>query len=263
MINKTSKIFKNSTIESSLLEKRSGETITFSSKNLFDNEHKLMDFLHIEHHLVHDLDIELSLSITDIFDIQKADLNQELFDKLFGEGKINSKEELIAKTKEDIELQYVSHSNNQFVNTVEKELIENIELELPKEFLIKWIQFANKNDISLEEAAIEYERSQNALKFQLIEGKLFADNNLQVTYEELKDFTAAQIKQQMLMYGMLEVDDKMLEETTMRILGKKEEVQRQSNLLKDQKLLNFYKQTVKSTEKAVTVDQFIKEINNE
>ena len=67
----------------------------------------------------------------------------------------------------------------------------------------------------------------------------------------------------MLMYGMQNLDDKMIDETTMRILSKREEVERQSNQLKEIKMLNFYKETVKINVKEVNVDQFIKEINNE
>jgi trigger factor len=266
-INKTvdfnCKIFKNKSIETSLIGKKSGETVTFSSNDLFDNDHKLIDFLHIDHDMVHDLNVELTLTITDIFEIQKADLNQELFDKMFGEGKINSIEELTTKTKEDIEQQYVSHTENVFSNAVEKQLIEKTNVDLPKEFLIKLIQFNRKKQLTQEEAEVEFEKSEQAMKFQIIESKMFTDNNLGITFEELKDFTAAQIKQQMMMYGMLEVDDKMLEDTTMRILSKKEEVQRQSDLLKDKKVLAFYKDILKPTIKEVTVDQFIKEINNE
>jgi trigger factor len=256
-------IFKNKDIEASLLGKKSGEIITFSSVDLFDNDHKLMDFLRIDHSITHGLDVVLSLEITDILEIQKADLNQELFDKLFGEGKVNSTEELKEKLKEDIERQYVSHTDSQFLIALDRKLIESTKIDLPKEFLTRWIQFTSKTEISIEEAAQEYEKSENGLKFQLIEAKIINDNNLQITFDELKDFTAAQIKQQMLMYGMQNLDDKMIDETTMRILSKREEVERQSNQLKEIKMLNFYKETVKINVKEVNVDQFIKEINNE
>jgi trigger factor len=256
-------IFKNKEITTSLLGKKSGEIITFSSVDLFDNDHKIMDFLHIDHSITHGLDVVLSLEITDILEIQKADINQELFDKLFGEGKINSAEELKEKIKEDIEKQYVSHTDSQFLIALDKKLIESTKIDLPKEFLTKWIQFTSKSEISIEEAAQEFEKSENGLKFQLIEAKIINDNNLQLTFDELKDFTAAQIKQQMLMYGVQNLDDKMIDETTMRILSKREEVERQSNQLKEIKMLNFYKETVKTKVKEVNVDQFIKEINNE
>lgn len=254
-------IFDNKKIEDLLIGKKSGETVVIPTKGLFDDNVKLLDFLRVAESIGKDLDADLTLEIKDILDIQKSELNQELFDKLYGEGTITSEADLKARVKEDIEKQYVQHTDSNFLNSLDKKLIDSSKIELPKEFLTRWIQTTAKNEISIEDAAVEYEKSENALKYQLIEAKIINDNNLQITYDELRDFTASQIKQQMMMYGMKDFDDKMIEETTARILSKREEVERQSGMLKERKLISFYKETVKMTTKEVTVDQFIKEIN--
>ena len=107
-----------------------------------------------------------------------------------------------------------------------------------------------------EQAGEEYERSEKGLRYQLIEGKLMADNNLQVTYDDLKEYTKGFVKAQMAQFGDNNIEDKQLEDIVNRVLSNQEEVKRLSDQLKNEKLLTFFK--VKTKE--VTYEDFIKEV---
>src|SRR5690606_14829660 len=184
----TPSIFKTKTAGKKFIGKKVGDVVTVSTKNLFDDDHKLMDYLKVSHDDVHGLEIDVDFTIEEINTTEKAELNQELFDKLFGEGVVTSVEQLKEKIKEDAEQQFATQADQKFLNDVTEFLIENTKFDLPAEFLKKWIQTAGENPLSPEQAEEEYNKSEKGLRYQLIEGKIITDNNLQITFDDLKAY---------------------------------------------------------------------------
>ncbi|MEH6765956.1 MAG: trigger factor [Aequorivita antarctica] len=243
----------------SLIGAKVGDTVTMKTKGMFADDHDNQKFLGVEHDDAHGLDIEVSFKIEEVNKREMAELNQELFDKLFGEAVVTSEEELKAKIKEDAEGQFAQQSDQKLLNDVVDSLLENTKFDLPKEFLQRWIAMSGEKRLSEEEAKAEYERSEKGLRYQLIEGKLRTENKLQVTFEELKDHSKNMIKAQMAQFGQTNPTDEELESIAARILSNKEEVQRLSEQMNSTKLLNFFKENAKLKTKEVTYDKFIKE----
>ncbi|MEG9327079.1 trigger factor [Salinimicrobium catena] len=239
---------------------KAGDVIKLKTKGLFEDEHDLMEFLQVEHDKAHDLDVEVEFTVSEVNQQELADLDQELFDKLFGKGEVTSVTELKEKIKEDAAKQFEQQSDQQLLNDVTEMLIENTSFDLPKEFLQKWIQTAGEKELSAEEAKEEYEKSEKGLRFQLIEGKLIAEHDLQVKFEDLKAFAKERIKEQMAQFGQMNPDDKELDDIAARILSRQDEVKRLSEQLMNQKLLELYKEKVNLKEKEVTYEEFVKEV---
>lgn len=251
---KTAKLF---------LGKKVGDVVTLKTNGLFNDDHKLMDVLAIGHDDVHGLDIEVTFTIDEVVASEPAELNQELFDKLFGAGVVNSLEELKAKIKEDAEEQFVQQSNQKFLNDVTEFLIANTKFDLPATFLKKWIQTAGQEPLTAEQAEEEYTKSENGLRYQLIEGKIFSQNNLQITFEELKDFTSGLIKKQMAQFGQMNPTDEDVQGIVARVMGNQDEVKRLSEQVMSEKMLNLYKDKVKAKTKEVNYEDFIKAMYGE
>ena len=243
----------------SLIGAKVGDTVALKTKGMFADDHDNQKYLGVSHDDAHGLDIEVSFKIEEVNKREMAELNQELFDKLFGEAVVTSEEELKAKIKEDAEGQFAQQSDQKLLNDVVESLIENTKFDLPKEFLQRWIAMTGERRLSEEDAKAEYERSEKGLRYQLIEGKLRADNNLQVTFEELKDYSKNMIKTQMAQFGQTNPTEEELESIAARILSNKEEVERLSEQLNTNKLLNFFKENAKLKTKEITYDKFIKE----
>ncbi|WZL90092.1 trigger factor [Salinimicrobium sp. 3283s] len=239
---------------------KAGDTVKVSTKGLFEDDHQLMDFLEVEHDKAHGLDVEVEFHVEEVNTQELADLDQELFDKLFGEGEVTSVTGLKEKIKEDAAKQFEQQGDQQLLNDVTEMLIENTQFELPKEFLQKWIQTAGEKELSAEEAREEYEKSEKGLRFQLIEGKLIQDNNLEVKFEDLKAFAKERIKEQMAQFGQMNPEEKELDDIAARILSRQDEVKRLSEQLMNQKLLALYKEKVNLEEKEVTYEEFVKEV---
>ncbi|MHA6279459.1 trigger factor [Salinimicrobium sp. CAU 1759] len=239
---------------------KAGDVVKVSAKDLFEDDHQLMDFLKVEHDKAHGLDVEVEFHVEEVNTQELADLDQELFDKLFGKGEVTSVTELKEKIKEDAAKQFEQQSDQQLLNDVTEMLIENTSFDLPKDFLQKWIQTAGEKELTPEEAQEEYEKSEKGLRFQLIEGKLIAEHNLQVQFEDLKAFAKERIKEQMAQFGQMNPEDKELDDIAARILSRQDEVKRLSEQLMNQKLLELYKEKVNLEEKEVTYEEFVKEV---
>jgi trigger factor len=243
--------------------KKVGDVLTLKTKGLFDDDHKLMDVLAIGHDDVHGLDIEVTFTIDEVVGHELATLDQELFDKLFGPKVVTSVAELKAKIKEDAEQQFKQQADQKFLNDVTESLIATTKFDLPASFLKKWIQTAGENPMSAEEAEAEYNKSENGLRYQLIEGKVMADNNLQITFEELKDYTSNVIKKQMAQFGQMNPTDEDVQGIVARVMANQDEVKRLSEQVMSEKMLNLFKDKVKAKTKEVSYDDFIKAMYGE
>ena len=236
-----------------------GDVISLKTKGLFNNDHDLMNALKVPHDDAHGLEIEVNFTITEINERELADLDQELFDKLFGEGKVTSVTELKDKIKEDSEKQFSQQGDQKLLNDVTESLIENTKFDLPSTFLQKWMQTAGEEEMTEEQAKEEYEKSEKSMRYQLIEGKLIQDHKLQVQFDELKAYSMDMIKAQMAQFGQMNPSDKELEDIAARILSNQDEVKRMSEQLVSQKLLNLYKTKANIKTKDITYDDFVKE----
>jgi trigger factor len=237
-----------------------GDSVELKAKNLFTDDHLLMNILGVSHDDVHDFDAPLNFTVEEITHTELAELNQELFDKLFGADLVKSKEEFKNRLKEDAEKQFASQADQQLLNAVTESLIENTKFDLPAEFLKKWLAVSGEKPMTAEQAGEEYERSEKGLRYQLIEGKLMADNKLHVNYEDLKDYTRGFVKAQMAQFGDNKIEDAELDGIVTRVLSNQEEVKRLSDQLKNEKLLTFFKENIKLKSKEVTYEQFVKEV---
>ena len=249
--------FADKKLAKSFVGKKIGDVVSLKTKGLFADDHKLMDYLAVSHDDVHHLDVEVTFTIDEVVASEPAELNQELFDKLFGAGVVNSVDELKAKIKEDVEKQFAVQAEQKLMVDVQEFLIESNNFELPSEFLIKWLQTAGEKVLTPEEAAIEFERSEKGLRFQLIEGKALAQSNIQITFDDLKSFTATNIRQQMLQFGKVDASDEEVEGIVARVLSNQEEVKRLSEQVVAEKMLQLFKDKANPTTKEVTYEQFV------
>ncbi|MEM7185422.1 MAG: trigger factor [Bacteroidota bacterium] len=242
-----------------LLGAKVGDEVSLKTKGLFKNDYDYQRYLGVSKEDADGLDIEVSLKIEEVNTRELAALNQELLDKLFGEGVVASEEELRAKIKEDSERQFEQQSDQKLLNDVVDSLIENTKFDLPSEFLQRWIRVSGEKEMSEADAKAEFERTEKGLRYQLIEGKLRAEHDLKITMDELKDYARGMIRAQMAQYGHTGASDEEVDGIVERILGNQEEVNRLSEQLNTNKMLQFFKEKAKLKTKEITYDKFIKE----
>jgi trigger factor len=250
-------IFKDKATADTFIGKKVGDVVTVNTKDLFEDPHQLMEFLKVDHDEVHTLEVDVAFTIEAINTTELAELNQELFDKLFGEGAVASLGELKAKIKEDAEAQFATQADQKLLGDVTEFLIESTKFDLPTEFLKKWLQTVGEKKLSPEEAEVEYARSEKGLRFQLIEGRAMAQSDIKINFEDLKAFTTKNIRTQMAQYGQTNPTDEEVQGIVARVLSNQDEVKKLSDQVVAEKLLELFKEKANPTTKEVTYDEFI------
>jgi trigger factor len=245
--------------EEKVIGAKVGDVIDFNTKKLFEDDHKLEQILGVSHDEIHDLEITVSFTVEEITKTEPADLDQELFDKLFSDGSVTSATELREKIKEDAEKQFQQQSDQHVLTAVQGYLIENTKFDLPADFLKKWLRTAGEKELTTEEAEAEFEKSEKGLRYQLIEGKLMKDNDIKLDYQELVDYAKGFIRQQMAQFGNMNPEEKELDDIAGRILENQEEAQKLQGQLISQKLITFFKENITFKTKEVSYEEFMKE----
>jgi len=237
-----------------------GDVIELKTKGLFSEESKLMGALGLTKDEIDGLNIKVLFTIEETTEIELADLDQELFDKLFTDGSVKSVTELRNKIKEDAEKQFQQQADQQLLNSVTEFLIDNTSFDLPSEFLQKWLATAGEKQLTPEQATEEYNKSEKGLRYQLIQEKILKDNDIKLDYEELKDYAKGFIKTQMAQFGNMNPEETELDDIANRILGNQEEAKKLQDQLLSQKLMTFYKEKMTFKTKKVNYEGFIKEV---
>ena len=237
-----------------------GDVIDLKTKGLFSEDHKLEGALGLSNEAIQGLDITVSLTVEEITETELAELDKDLFDKLFTDGSVSTVTELKDKIREDAEKQFLAQGDQQLLNAVTEYLVENTKFELPAEFLQKWLATAGEKQMTAEEAAAEYAKSEKGLRYQLIEGKIMKDNDIKLEYAELVDYAKGFIRTQMAQFGNMNPEEKELDDIAARILGNQDEAKRLQEQLVSHKLLTFYKENITFKTKEVSYEGFIKEV---
>ncbi len=256
--------FKAKATEKQFIGAKVGDTIALNTKGLYSDDHELMHALKLGHDEVHGLDIELTFTISEINKRELADLDQDLFDKVFGKDAVKTVTELKDKIKEDAEKQFAQQADQKFLNDVTEHLVEHTKFDLPAEFLQKWIQqTSDDKTLDTDQAKDEYEKSEKGLRYQLIEGKLIEENNIKITLDAIKDHARQMIRAQMAQFGQLNPSDKELDDIAARVLSNQDEARRISEQLVSQKLLELYKEKANAKTKQLSYADFVKEVYGE
>ena len=258
-----SNMFKVESVKPSFVKKliglKVGDELTEDGSKIFKEALELSRSLKIELDKAKEFKNDLVIKIEEINERQLADLDQELFDKVFGKDTIKSVTEMKNKLGDDFVKQFQGQVDQKLMNDTIEYLINSTKINLPSDFLIKWMKLNSEKKISIDEAKIEYDKSEKGMKYQLIESKIIIDNNLQVNFEDLKAFTTDLIKNQMMQYGQAIPDEKELDGIIARVMSNKDEIKRLTEQLTSTRILDFFKKNFKYKLKKVSYDEYIKE----
>lgn len=239
---------------SAFIGKKVGDVVEVNSNDIFDTAEEAAQQLNTE---VSEEGTKVSYTIKEINKAEKAEVNQELFDKVYGEGAVDTEEAFRNKIKEESENMYSKESDKQIINDVVAKLLDTVKFDLPTEFLTKWLITSNENVTSEEQAKEELTKMDKGLRYQLIEAKIAEVNNVEVNAEEVKEAAFAAIKDQLKMYGQTSIPEETLQQIAMSALQNQEEYNRLSYQVFTDKMLDIFKNNVKLNEKEVTFDEFV------
>ena len=225
----------------------------------FTNHSDLGSMLNVSHDALHNLTSEeFQFTVKNINQLAPAELTTELFDKVYGEGTVKDVKEFKAKVQAEAEGQFVGESDRMLKNDIVTYFIEKLKLQMPDDFLKRWLVQTSEQPITMEMLATEYDMYAKSLQWQLIENKILENYEVKVTQEDVLNQTKKLIGSQMKQYGQPEGDDAQLTDIATNILKNEEERKKIYDQIFDERTLVVYKENFKLTEKNVTYDEFVK-----
>ena len=235
-----------------------GAVINLDPKKAFENETDAAAMLNIDKEAYADLKAIFSFTIDNISRMQPAELNTELFDKVYGEGVVKNEKEFRTKIVAEAEQMFIGDADRKFQNDAIDFLLEKTSFDLPEAFLKRWMQTVSEKPVTLDEIEQDFEGYKKSLKWQIIENKLAKENNLSVTKEEAVAETKNLIRAQMAQYGQVSPEEEQLEKYAHQVLANKEEEKNIYDRIFASKLTVFFKSAFKINDKEISYENFIK-----
>ena len=238
---------------------KAGDIITFNPKKAYpDNDAEVAALLKVQKDDVKDLTADFSYQITEIRHFQPAEVDQKLFDRVFGEGTVKDEKAFREKIAETIAPQLQQNSDYKFMLDVRQHMEKKVgKLEFP-EALLKRVMIQNNRDKGADYVEKNFEGSIKELKWHLIKEQLVAANNVKVEEADLKAVAKDAIRAQFAQYGMSNVPDDVLENYAAEQLKKRENVDNFVDRAVDAKLMEALKNVVKLNQKEVSLEDFNK-----
>ena len=235
------------------------DVLVFNPNTAYDGHAaEIASLLKIEKEAAAEVKSDFSFQVEEITRFVSGELNQEIFDQVFGEGVVKTEEEFRAKIKESIAEQLVADSDYKFLIDARKMLMEKVgKLEFP-DALLKRVMLLNNKEKGEEFVAENYDKSIEELTWHLIKEQLVKDNEIKVEQEDVIKMAKEATKGQFAQYGMMTVPEDILENYAQEMLKKKENVDGLVGRVVEAKLATALKSKVTLNNKTVPMEEFNK-----
>lgn len=234
-----------------------GDIIAFNPRKAYpDNDAEVASLLKIDREAVKSMDSDFSYQVIEISRFKKAEVNQEMFDHVFGKDAVKSEEEFRARIAEGLKPQLQANSDYKFLIDVRKYAEDAVgELTFP-DALLKRVMLLNNKDKGEEYVEMNYDESIRQLKWHLIKEQLVAANNIKVEDADVKAAAKEAARMQFAQYGMNNVPDEYLDNYAGEMLKKRDSAAGFVDSAVENKLVQALKGVVTLDEKTVTLDEF-------
>ncbi len=237
-----------------------GDEVIINPKKAYDNEAEIASFLNIKKGDVAEVDSDFKLSIEEITRFKEAELNQELFDKVLGEGVATDEETFRAKVKEELSKQFAPDADYFFMKEVRKAILEKMEgVEFPEAFLKKWLKLTNEEatDELIEQ---DFPNILNDIKYQIAKDKIVTDNDIKTEASDVQELASQVAQSQFAQYGMSNLPAEMLQDYVKRMLENEETVKGLFARVVENKIVEWMKENITVEEIEIKSEEFSKVI---
>jgi trigger factor len=251
---------KLKTLQNKLAGSKIGDQINLNLMKAFKDESKVKSLLNLHNGPDEKLSVVYNFEITSVIRVKEAEINEDLFKKVYPNDDIKDEKAFKAKVKEDLSAHYARDTDRQFLADTINELIKVTDLQLPDDFMKRWLLENNQAKMTKEQLDEQYDSYAKTFKWQLIESKLHDQlgDEIKVTENEVRNKVKAYFK---TMGGDADANPQ-IEAIIDSVLQNQEEKQRIYNDLLDEKFIKAFKDHVKIQEKEVDSEKFFEIASN-
>jgi len=250
-------IIKDEKIKKHFIGKEVNDIIEFDLRKAFPNDFEIAGILSKKKDEVADVSGKFRFTIKEINRFEPAQIGQELFDKVWGEGVISSEEDFMKKVEDEIAANLKRESDYKAMVDVKKLVLEKTDFSLPEEFLKKWLLKVNEKTTE-EQIEKEFDSFRNDLKWQLIRNKVAKENEIKISEEELLAEAENITRYQFQQYGLFYATDEQIGNYAKEMLKRDEEAKRIAEKILEEKAIEKLKEVVRLEDKRISADDFNK-----
>lgn len=253
-------IVKDDAEKVKLIGAKVGDQVVFDPMKAFPNATEISYLLKISREEAEKVSGLFRFTINEVTEFKEPELNQELFDKLFGPNVVSSEEEMLNKVRENLEKTLAMESDYRFSIDAREKLTNKFEVQLPEAFLKRWLKATNRENKELTEEQLESEmpRFIEDLKWQLIKNEIIRSNELKIENSDVLEFARKSAKVQFLQYGLSNIPDEYIENYAVDMMKDQNQARKFAEGAINDKVMEFIKEAVKLETKEVTRDEFNK-----
>jgi len=250
-------IIKDKKIKKQFIGKSLNDSIDFDLKKAYPNDTEIAGILHKKKEEVADLEGNFRFTVNDISRFHPAELGKELFDRIYGEGVVNSEDEFMKKIETEIAVNLKRESDFKLMMDIKALVIEKTDFQIPEEFLKRWLLKVNEKTTG-EQIDKEFDSFRKDLKWQLIRNKIARDNEVKISEEELLKEAENITRLQFQQYGLFYATNEQITNYAKETLKREEDAKRIADKILEEKVSLILKDLVKLENKSVTVEEFNK-----
>ncbi|MCK9256143.1 MAG: hypothetical protein M0P36_10200, partial [Bacteroidales bacterium] len=254
------KVIKDENIKKELVGLEINTIKDIDLKLAYPNDTELSSLLGVSKEDLDKLSNLFRITIKLIKEYRAAELNQELFDKVFGENAVSSEAEFVEKIKEEMQSAYLRETKYKLFLDAKEAVIKKTNMTLPEAFLERWIKVSNK-ELTEEQIKNEFPRFIEDLKWTLIKTNIAKTNEFKVNDEDLENVAKEQLRAQFVQYGMSNIPEDILDKYAKESLQNKEELNKFYERAIEDKVVDFIIDEFELEEKEISLDEFYKLFN--
>ena len=250
-------LVKDETLKKEFIGKKAGETVTFDIRTAFPNDNEIAGLLRRQKDEVKEITGDFTVTVREVSRFTPAENNQELWDKVYGEGTVTSAEEFEAKVTDEIRTYFNRETDFKLKTDARDAVLEKTPFDLPDEFLKRWLVRANEKTTA-EEIEKDYHHFRDDLRWQLIKNRIAKENEVKITDDEILAEAMAFTRSQFSQYGLYYATDEQITSFAREMLRKEDESRRIAEKVLDTRVLDIVIDKLKVEEKTVSIEEFNK-----
>lgn len=250
------KLLADKKLQKSLKGAKPGDVFEIDVAKAFPNDTDRAALLNVKKEELESIQGNFRYTVNEVLRFDKAEMNEELFDLVFGKDIVKTEEEFRSRIKGTILGDYEMDSNYKFFLDARDKIVDSLKAELPVEFLKRWILETNEGKITKEEIEKDFSHFEKDLKWQMVRDHIVRENKIEVTPEEVMETAKQMTLRQFRNYGMMNIPDAYLESYAQETLKKEEERRKLIERKYHDKVIDFIKENVKLETKELSEEKF-------
>ncbi len=250
------KVLTDAKLKKPFLNKKVGDVVKVDVKKTFTNEADLAALLKVKKEDLENIDPKFTATIKEVRHFENAELNQELFDKLYGEGEVTSEEQLMERIESEIRRAYDEEGEYKLLLDARDKLVKKADMKLPEEFLKRWLLVINEGKVTQEQIDQEFEHFADDLRWQLIKDSIGKAQEIKIEEPDIMEHAKRMARYQFAQYGLNNMPDEHLENFAKRLLEDQKQLKGIVEKVYEEKVIDYIKSTVNLEEKEISVEDF-------